>query len=100
MSSDPSEAYHGRPMTPREPYPDDSEVGGDPPPTVVHNHYSQSKNGNGGVNVSGLNSVLLACLIGIVGFLGIQLWNMNDRLARVETNVQTIMQQQASAPRP
>lgn len=78
-------------------YPDDSEVGGDPPPTVVHNHYSQSKNGtgNGGVSVSGLNSVLLACLIGIVGFLGIQLWNMNDRLARVETNVQTIMQQQA-----
>jgi hypothetical protein len=93
---DPHEAYHGVFMTPRDPYPDDSEVGGDPP-QIVHNHYSQSKNGNG-VNASGLNSVLLACLIGIVGFLGIQLWNMNDRLARVETNVQTIMQQSAARP--
>lgn len=70
---------------------DESENGVDTPPQVIHNHY-QTKNGNGGVAVSGLNSILLACLIGIVGFLGIQLWNMNDRLARVETNVQTILQ--------
>jgi len=75
---------------------DESENGVDQPPTIIHNHYSQnSKNGNGANIASGLNSVLLACLIGIVGFLGIQLWNMNDRLARVETNLQIVMRQSA-----
>jgi hypothetical protein len=59
-------------------------------PRVVHNHYSQAKNGENGVAAK-LNSILLACLLAIVGFLGFQLWNMNDRLARVETNVSTLL---------
>lgn len=68
-------------------YPPDSEVGA---PRVVHNHYSQSRNGNGG-NTSQLNTILLAALIAIIGFVGVNVWNMNDRLARVETNVSTLL---------
>ena len=70
---------------------DESENGVDQPPTVIHNHYSQSKNGNG--NGPNINSVLLACIIGILGFLGLQIWNMNERLTRVETNVQIVVGQ-------
>ena len=35
--------------------------------------------------------LLLGTLIAIVGFVGGQVWAMSDRLARVETNVQTIL---------
>jgi hypothetical protein len=74
-------------MRPGE-YPEDSEVGA---PRVVHNHYNQSKSGNGGNDASRLNTILLAALIAIIGFVGVNVWNMNDRLARVETNVSTLL---------
>lgn len=57
-------------------------------PRVVH--YHQTKNGDNGMATK-LNNILLACLLAIVGFLGVQLWNMNDRLARVETNVSALL---------
>lgn len=60
---------------------EDSELG------QVVNHYHSKAAGNNGT----VNNVLLLCLLAIVGFLGIQLWNMNDRLARVETNVSAIL---------
>jgi len=52
-------------------------------------HYHQTKNGNG--DASRLNTILLAALIAIIGFVGVNVWNMNDRLARVETNVSTLL---------
>lgn len=76
----------------RREYPDDSEIGGEPPPQIVHNHY-QTKNGNGGSNISTLNSILLACLLGIVGFVGLKVWNMSERLVKVETNIETILRE-------
>lgn len=61
-------------------------------PRVVHNHYEQMKNGTSAAMASKLNSVLLTVVLAVVGFLGVQLWNMSDRLARVETNVTTLLQ--------
>lgn len=72
-------------------YPEDSEVGN---PRVVHNHYSQQKNGNGtgSTNVLlGLCGALLLILVAITGFM----WKSQidfqsmviDRLARVETRL-------------
>ena len=78
-------------------YPDDSELGGDPP-EVHHHHYSQSKNGNGnGVLVKitlGMCGFLLALLVGMQGYM----WrdqldfqnDMIDRLARVETRLEAL----------
>ena len=62
-------------------------------PRRVTNNYYQSKNGNGTSSgaITNLNNVLLACLLAIIGFLGLQIWNINDRLARVETNVSTLL---------
>lgn len=51
---------------------------------VVHNHYTQSKNGNGNGQASRLNTILIACAIGILAFMGTQVWTMNTRLASVE----------------
>lgn len=79
-------------MSPRERR-DESENGVDPP---QHVHYHQTKNGNS--SNSSLNTILLGCLLAIVGFLGIQLWNMNERLARLETNVAISLRQQSQPP--
>jgi len=57
-------------------------------PRVVH--YHQTKQGTESAN-SKFNTMMLACILAIIGFLGIQIWNMNDRLARVETNVSTLL---------
>lgn len=57
---------------------------------VVHNHYTQHR--NGGTDGSKINTILLGCLLAIVGFLGIQIWNFNDRLARLETSVTILTQ--------
>lgn len=61
----------------------------------VHHHYHNdrgtngSKNGNG--NGVGLNTVLLGCLLAIIGFLGVQLWGINGRLTAAETNITTLL---------
>jgi hypothetical protein len=72
-------------------YPDDSELG----PRIVHNHYSQSKNGNGNGSVNkalwAISGVLLLGLLAIQAFM----WrdqisfqrDVIDRLARVETQL-------------
>lgn len=61
-------------------------------PRVVH--YHQTKNGNSNnANISTLNSILLACLLGIVGFVGLKVWNISERLVKVETNVEMILQE-------
>ena len=52
-------------------------------------HYHQTKNGNG--DASRLNTILLVALLGIIGFVGAGVWGMNERLARVETNVDALM---------
>jgi hypothetical protein len=76
---------------PDDDYDEDSELGR---PRVVHNHYSQSKNGNGDyvnkvlLTVSG---AILAALLAIQAFM----WrdqisfqrDVIDRLARVETRL-------------
>jgi hypothetical protein len=60
-------------------------------PRVVHNHhYSQSKaNGNG--NGNGLNKVIWAIagvlaimILGIQSFVAAKVWDISERLARVE----------------
>jgi hypothetical protein len=56
-------------------------------PRIVH--YHQTKNGEG--SNSKFNSMMLACLLAIVGFLGVQVWFMADRMARLETNVQILL---------
>lgn len=68
------------------------------PPWEVHNHYSQSKNGNGNgrwLNVlMGLCGALLLILVAITGFM----WSsqiefqsgMIDRMARIETRLDAI----------
>lgn len=69
---------------------EDSELS----PRVVHNHYSQQKNGNGGSALNGLLAfcgALLLILVAITGFM----WKsqidfqavMIDRMARVETKL-------------
>jgi hypothetical protein len=65
-------------------------------PRVIHNHYTQSKNGNGGTNQTinmllGLCGALLLILVAITGFM----WSsqiqfqqsMIERMARVETRL-------------
>lgn len=42
------------------------------------------------------NRVLLGCVLAVMGFLAIQIWYMSDRLARVETNVSTILREQGN----
>lgn len=77
-------------MVPRDQYPDDSELGGEPPPTVIHNHYSQNRNGNGnGVNklVWGCAAVLALMILGIQAFVGSKVWEISERLARVEATL-------------
>lgn len=79
-------------MAPRDEYPEDCELGGEPPPTVIHNHYSQSKNGNGngnGVNklVWGCAAVLALMILGIQAFVGSKVWEISERLARVEATL-------------
>lgn len=65
---------------------DDGEVG----VRVVHHHYTQSKNGRGdGINI---NTVLLACLIGVVAFVGAQVWSMNGRMAAFEATLTLLVQ--------
>lgn len=78
-------------MSPRDEYPDDSELGGDMPPR--HVHYHQTKNGNvASVNtLLGVCGALLLILVAITGFM----WKsqidfqaqMIDRMARVETKL-------------
>lgn len=70
-------------------YPDDSELGG-PPPRIIHNHhYSQTKNGNGTVNklVWGAAGVLALTILGINAFVGAKVWEISERLARVEATL-------------
>jgi hypothetical protein len=70
-------------------YPDDeSELSG--PRVEHHHHYSQNKNGNG-ADSSKVNTILLLALMAIIGFVGASVWGMNERLARVETNVTTLL---------
>ena len=71
---------------PRENYPEDSELGGEPP---RHVHYHQTKgNGHG----DRLNTVLLGCLLAIMGFIGIQVWVMNGRMAAFEATLTLLVQ--------
>ncbi len=76
-------------------YDPDSELGA---PRVIHNHYSQSRNGNGnGVLVKifiGLCGFMLTVLVGMQGFM----WRsqldfqneMTDRVARIETRLESL----------
>lgn len=77
-------------MAPRDDYDPESELGGDPAPTVIHNHYSQNRNGSGnGVNklVWGCAAVLALMLLGIQAFVGSKVWEISERLARVEATL-------------
>lgn len=75
---------------------DDPEIFEDPPPSIVrpvevHNHFSQSKNGNGAsVNklVWGCAVVLAVMILGIQSYVGAKVWEMSERLARVEATLQ------------
>jgi hypothetical protein len=58
-------------------------------PRVVHNHYAQSKNGNG--ETSRVNTILLAALIAIIGFVGVKVWTLSESVARLETNVAVLL---------
>lgn len=78
-------------------YPDDSELGGQPP-QINHYHYSQSKNGNG--NGGKTNTILLAALLAIVGFVGIQVWIMNGRMAAFEATLTLLVQRSGIAQPP
>ena len=71
---------------PREPYPDDSELGGEPPRHV--NYHQTKSNGSG----DKLNTVLLACLLAIMGFIGIQVWMMNGRMGAFEATLTLLVQ--------
>jgi hypothetical protein len=65
----------------------------------VEYHYHQMRgggNGNGSTS-SKLNSVLLYCLLAIVGFIGVQVWGMNSRLASVEA-ILTMMEKSGIVP--
>lgn len=76
-------------------YDPESELGGEPA-TVIHNHYSQSKSGNGnGVNklVWGCAAVLALMILGIQAFVGGKVWEMSDRLARVEATLEARLNQ-------
>jgi hypothetical protein len=64
-------------------------------PRVVHNHYSQSKLSNG--NGDKLNTVLLACLLAIMGFIGIQVWIMNGRMGAFEATLTLLVQRSGIA---
>lgn len=81
-------------MVPRDQYPDDSELGGEPPPTVIHNHYSQSKNGNGDVNkiVWGIAAFAVICLVTINGVMWSKLWTMSETMTRLETQMAIVLQ--------
>lgn len=76
-------------MAPRERREDDSESGVDPPQHV--HHYHQTKNGHT------QNTILLACLIAIVGFVGLQVWLMNARMSAVEAMVSLLVQRSGIA---
>lgn len=76
---------------PRDDYPEDSEVGGPPP---RHVHYHQTKNGDRA------NTILLACLLGIVGFVGMQVWMMNARMSAVEVTLSLLVQRSGLATPP
>ncbi len=69
-------------------YAEDSELS----PRVVHNHYSQSKNGNGNGGPDRATAVLLTCLLGVVGFMGVQVWMMNGRMAAFEATLSILVQ--------
>jgi hypothetical protein len=70
-------------------YPEDSELGR----PVVHNHYAQSKNGNGSVNkaIWAMSGVLLVGLLAVQAFMWRDQLSFQreviDRLARVETQL-------------
>src|SRR3990172_4638349 len=71
-------------------WPQDSELAGQ---SVVHNHYSQHRNGNGSVNKAlwSISGILLVGLLAVQAFM----WRdqlafqreVIDRLARVETRL-------------
>jgi hypothetical protein len=77
---------------------DDDEAEQLSPRSVVHNHYTQSRNGNGNSLALklfiGLSGALLVILVGMQGFM----WRSQidfqnaviDRLARVETKLQAL----------
>ena len=78
-------------MAPRE-YPEDSELGGEPV-TVVHNHYSQVKNGNGDANrvVWGVAAFAVVCLVTINGIMWSKLWDMSKAMTRLETHMAMVL---------
>ena len=74
-------------MSPSD-YPEDSEVGGPAPPTVVHNHYEQSKsNGNGSTKIiwawAGGVTVIVLALIAVMWSLQ---WEANNRIQERQLN--------------
>jgi hypothetical protein len=71
----------------------------DEPQQIVHNHYEQRKNGDNGM-ASKFNSAMLACLLAIMGFMGIQLWQMNGRMAAFEATLTLMVQRSGIAVPP
>lgn len=78
---------------------DDDEIFDDPLSAargrqIVHNHYNtQTKNGNG--NGNGVNKLVWGCagvfaltILGINAFVGAKVWEISERLARVETTLE------------
>ena len=66
-------------------------------PRVVHNHYSQSKNSSG-VSGSTLNTILLACLIAIVGFVGAKVWQMSSDVSAMQNTLTLIVEGRIRIP--
>lgn len=71
---------------------DESENGVDPP---RHVHYHQIKNGG-----DRTNTILLAALIAIVGFVGVQVWVMNGRMSAFEATLNLLVQRSGIAAPP
>lgn len=69
---------------------DESENGVDPP---RHVHYHQTKNGGS----ERANTILLAALLAIVGFMGIQVWLMNGRMSAFEATLNLLVQRSGIA---
>lgn len=66
---------------------------------VHHHHYTQSRS-NGGSDNSKTNTILLGCLLAIVGFIGIQVWMMNGRMTAIEVTQNILLSRSGIATPP
>lgn len=84
----------------RDDYPEDSELGGEPPPRIVHNHYSQNRNGNGAANkavwwVAGIAVVALLSINGVIWSVAMtKLWALSEAVAQMQGQLSTLIDKQ------